>query len=208
MSQLKYMDLSLDEILKNADRCKLVVENQKEAIVEFTEIIKTASNKRTSKNPKTTIFLVGAGRSGFVAKAFAMRLMHLGYYVYVVGETITPWINDGDIIITVSKSGKSNSITEIIGDSELDNVKFLSICGSEDCDLAGISDAKIIIESLPQNCIDLEDDLDPLELILMGCAFEISAFIILDALVCELMQNLNLREKDLKDYHDVLSSSI
>ncbi|MBR6024444.1 MAG: SIS domain-containing protein [Methanobrevibacter sp.] len=208
MSQLKYMDLSLDEILKNADRCKLVVENQKEAIVEFKEIIKTASNKRTSKNPKTTIFLVGAGRSGFVAKAFAMRLMHLGYYVYVVGETITPWINDGDIIITVSKSGKSNSITEIIGDSELDNVKFLSICGSEDCDLAGISDAKIIIESLPQNCIELEGDLDPLELILMGCAFEISAFIILDALVCELMQNLNLREKDLKDYHDVLSSSI
>ena len=208
MSQLKYMDLSLDEILKNADRCKLVVENQKEAIVEFTEIIKTASNKRTSKNPKTTIFLVGAGRSGFVAKAFAMRLMHLGYYVYVVGETITPWINDGDIIITVSKSGKSNSITEIIGDSELDNVKFLSICCSEDCELAGISDAKIIIESLPQKCIDLEDDLGPLELILMGCAFEISAFIILDALVCELMQNLNLREKDLKDYHDVLSSSI
>lgn len=208
MSQLKYMDLSLDEILKNADRCKLVVENQKEAIVEFTEIIKTASNKRTSKNAKTTIFLVGAGRSGFVAKAFAMRLMHLGYYVYVIGETITPWINDGDIIITVSKSGKSNSITEIIGDSELDNVKFLSICGSEDCELAGISDAKIIIESLPQKCIDLEDDLGPLELILMGCAFEISAFIILDALVCELMQNLNLREKDLKDYHDVLSSFI
>ena len=154
------------------------------------------------------VFVTGAGRSGLAAKAFAMRLMHLGYYVYVVGETITPWINDGDIIITVSKSGKSNSITEIIGDSELDNVKFLSICGSEDCDLAGISDAKIIIESLPQNCIELEGDLDPLELILMGCAFEISAFIILDALVCELMQNLNLREKDLKDYHDVLSSSI
>lgn len=34
------------------------------------------------------IFVMGAGRSGFVAKAFAMRLMHLGYNVYVVGKTV------------------------------------------------------------------------------------------------------------------------
>ncbi|NLW76696.1 MAG: SIS domain-containing protein, partial [Methanomicrobiales archaeon] len=31
------------------------------------------------------IFVVGAGRSGFVAKSFAMRLMHLGFTSYVVG---------------------------------------------------------------------------------------------------------------------------
>ena len=36
------------------------------------------------------IFVAGEGRSGFSAKGFAMRLMHLGYTVYVVGETITP----------------------------------------------------------------------------------------------------------------------
>ena len=36
------------------------------------------------------IFVRGAGRSGFQAKSFAMRLMHLGYEVYVLGETITP----------------------------------------------------------------------------------------------------------------------
>ena len=48
----------------------------------------------------------------------------------------------------------------------------------------------------------------PLELILMGTAFEVSALVLLDALVTELMQSLNLREKDLKAYHDVLSSAI
>ncbi|MGO1989877.1 SIS domain-containing protein, partial [Mammaliicoccus vitulinus] len=36
------------------------------------------------------IFVVGAGRSGFQAKGFAMRLMHIGYTSFVVGETITP----------------------------------------------------------------------------------------------------------------------
>ena len=36
------------------------------------------------------IYVMGAGRSGLVAKAFAMRLMHLGLKSYVIGETITP----------------------------------------------------------------------------------------------------------------------
>ena len=83
------------------------------------------------------------------------------------------------------------------------------------------------IEALPKKSADLSDnelwkdinDLPvpiqgisniyrPLELILMGTAFEISGLVLLDALVAELMQNLNLREKDLKAYHDVLSSAI
>ena len=104
MSELKYMDLSLDEILKNLNRTKTVVENQQEAIIKFRDIILTASNKRTSPKQKTTIFLAGAGRSGFVAKSFAMRLMHLGFYVYVFNETIAPPVQDGDIIIIISKS--------------------------------------------------------------------------------------------------------
>lgn len=32
------------------------------------------------------IFVAGEGRSGFMGKAFAMRLMHLGATVYAVGE--------------------------------------------------------------------------------------------------------------------------
>lgn len=266
MSELKYMNLSLDEILKNLNRCKSIVASQEESISQFRDIILSASNKRVSKKRKSTIFLAGAGRSGFVAKAFAMRLMHLGFYVYVFNESLVPPVNDGDIIIIVSKSGKSNSITQIVEDSKIDNVKFLAVCGNTESELAQNSDARIVIDSLPQTLINLEDsdvkefieslprtlvnfesddetknkidalpkksaditDGDvweaiealpseilaisniyrPLELILMGTAFELSALVILDALVNELMQNLNLREKDLKEYHDVLSSSI
>ncbi len=49
--------------------------------------------------------VVGAGRSGLVGKAFAMRLMHLGLNVYVMGESITPAIGDGDLVIVISGSG-------------------------------------------------------------------------------------------------------
>ncbi|MCJ7741769.1 MAG: 6-phospho-3-hexuloisomerase, partial [Methanoregula sp.] len=33
------------------------------------------------------VYVAGAGRSGFIAKAFGLRLMHLGLEVYIVGET-------------------------------------------------------------------------------------------------------------------------
>ena len=64
------------------------------------------------------------------------------------------------------------------------------------------------IEDLPKEIRGISNIYRPLELILMGTAFEVSALVLLDALVAELMQSLNLREKDLKSYHDVLSSSI
>ncbi|WP_312645542.1 6-phospho-3-hexuloisomerase [Hydrogenoanaerobacterium sp.] len=53
------------------------------------------------------IFVDGEGRSGLMAKGFAMRLMHLGYQAYVVGETITPAVSQGDVFIAVSGSGES-----------------------------------------------------------------------------------------------------
>ena len=74
--------------------------------------------------------------------------------------------------------------------------------------MAQISESKIIIDSLPQATIPIPDEEEQLELILMGTAFETCALVLLDALVVELMQNLGLREKDLADYHDVLSSSL
>lgn len=56
------------------------------------------------------IFLLGAGRSGLVVKAFAMRLMHLGMQAYVAGESTTPSPCKGDAVIIVSSSGKTASI--------------------------------------------------------------------------------------------------
>jgi 6-phospho-3-hexuloisomerase len=40
-----------------------------------------------------------------MAKAFAMRLMHLGLEVHVIGETTTPSVVAGDTLVAVSGSG-------------------------------------------------------------------------------------------------------
>ncbi|MEM5014843.1 6-phospho-3-hexuloisomerase [Metabacillus indicus] len=61
-------------------------------------------------NKNRRIFVTGEGRSGLMAKSFAMRLMHLGAEVYAVGETITPGMSGDDILVAVSGSGKTKSV--------------------------------------------------------------------------------------------------
>lgn len=82
---------------------------------EITSVINKVDKDEFDKalgaiSKKKRIFVHGEGRSGLMAKGFAMRLMHLGYEVYVVGETITPALKEKDLFISVSGSGKSANV--------------------------------------------------------------------------------------------------
>lgn len=56
------------------------------------------------------VFVHGAGRSGLALRMTAMRLMHLGLDVHVVGETTTPAIREGDVLIAASGSGTTSGV--------------------------------------------------------------------------------------------------
>lgn len=58
------------------------------------------------------IFVTGAGRSGLVLKMAAMRLMHLGLTVHVVGETTAPAIRAGDLLLAASGSGTTAGVVK------------------------------------------------------------------------------------------------
>jgi 6-phospho-3-hexuloisomerase len=53
------------------------------------------------------VFVLGEGRSGLVMRMLAVRLMHLGTPTFVVGETTTPAIEPGDLLIACSGSGET-----------------------------------------------------------------------------------------------------
>lgn len=55
------------------------------------------------------IFVAGKGRTGLQIKSFAMRLMHLGLEVFVVGDVTTPCIEAGDLLVIGSASGNTAS---------------------------------------------------------------------------------------------------
>ncbi len=90
------LDLILDENVQLAKAIDL------ETLVPFITHIKQSER----------IFIISAGRSGFAMRSFAMRLMHLGLTVYFAGETTTPALQKGDLLITASGSGTTGSIVK------------------------------------------------------------------------------------------------
>lgn len=56
------------------------------------------------------VFVHGAGRSGIALRMTAMRLMHLGLTVHVVGDVTAPAIGAGDLLLTASGSGTTGGI--------------------------------------------------------------------------------------------------
>ncbi len=148
-----------------------------------------------------SIFVMGAGRSGFVAKAFAMRLMHLGYNVYVVGETVTPRIKKEDLLIAISGSGETTSVVNISRKAkELIGSKLVAITQNKDSTLAKMSDIVVLLKGKTKT----EKNDEIAKIAPLGTMFELTALIFLDGLVAELMNLKNLTEKDLEARHAVL----
>ncbi|MDG6249494.1 MAG: SIS domain-containing protein, partial [Methanocalculus sp.] len=101
------------------------------------------------------IYVTGAGRSGLVAKAFAIRLMHLGFPCYVIGETITPAFDSGDMLVVFSGSGETKSVV-----SAAEKVRELGgwsclITANPDSQAAGYVDLVIDLGESSGNSADL-----------------------------------------------------
>jgi 6-phospho-3-hexuloisomerase len=56
------------------------------------------------------IFLVGRGRTGYIVGTFAMRLMHMGFDVHLVGDCTTPRIRRSDLLVAVTGSGLTRMV--------------------------------------------------------------------------------------------------
>lgn len=154
------------------------------------------------------IFLMGAGRSGLAARAFAMRLMHMGFMVHVVGETTAPAVQIDDLVIAVSGSGETPSIANLGAISKKLGSKLATITSNKDSMLGRISDVVVIIPGRPKEDIDYEDYherrmIGYTQLAPLGTVFEISALVFLDAVISELMVRTGASEAELKKRHTV-----
>jgi len=152
------------------------------------------------------IFIVGAGRSGLVAKAFGMRLMHLGFTVYVVGEVITPAINKDDLLIIVSGSGQTLSPIVAARIAKEKGVKIVSITSNPDSDIGKISE--VVVQIKGRRPEDAKRDYEARQLLgnhepltPLGTLFELSAMVFLDSIIDELMLRYKKSEDELRKLH-------
>ncbi|MBL7159403.1 SIS domain-containing protein [Candidatus Microgenomates bacterium] len=118
----------------------------------FTKIDKKAFDGFVSEIKKAKrVYVVGAGRSGLVAKNLAMRLVRLGKEVFVIGETVTPVVKSGDLLIAISGSGETGSVLSAVKICRVKGTKILGVTGVVDSPLAKLSHLLIIIPAqIPQ----------------------------------------------------------
>lgn len=86
------------------------------------------------------IFVGGAGRSLMMMQAFAMRLMHIGLDSWVVGETTTPAVVPGDLLIAGSGSGQTRMTLALVEAASARGARTAVITGHEDSPLAQAAD--------------------------------------------------------------------
>jgi 6-phospho-3-hexuloisomerase len=123
------------------------------------------------------IFVAGEGRSGLVMRMFAMRLMHLGYQDFVVGETITPSIQNGDLLIDCSGSGSTGNVLAIAQTAQTTGAQIVSITTQPDSPLGQLADITIHLRAAAK-----QDRSQQHSQQFAGSLFEQSTLLLLDAI--------------------------
>ncbi len=147
--------------------------------------------------PARRVFLYGRGRSGFVARAFAVRLMHLGYQTYVIGETITAPVKRDDVVILVSGSGTTYPVVMTAELGRRQGATVVAITASRDSEIARL--AHVVVPIIPPEGNGERARLAPL-----GTLFETSAWLFFDADVALLMEKLGETEASMMKRHATL----
>lgn len=91
------------------------------------------------------IFVTGAGRSGLVLKRAAMRLMHLGLTVHVVGETTAPAIRPGDLLLAASGSGTTFGVVKAAETASGKGARVAAYTTNPGSPLAAVASAVVLI---------------------------------------------------------------
>jgi 6-phospho-3-hexuloisomerase len=179
------------------------------AELDMKSVEKLLKSLLGSKGQK--IFTVGMGRSGFVARAFALRLMNLGFNVYFLGETITPAAEKGDLLIAISGTGTTKMVLTASAAARDIGARVIAITSFPESPLGKLADLVVEVKGrtkagtpkekdyLTRQIMGVGEPLTPL-----GSIFEINSMVFLDSLIVELMHRLGSTEADMKRRHATL----
>lgn len=186
-----------------------------------TKTVLTAIDKNDNKGfaikilNANAIYIVADGRTFLMAKAFANRLIHLGFACHIVGAETTPAITDKDLLIAASGSG-----TSLMSENCLDVAKKIGadrVVITSNVPSPLTIYANMIIEIAGRNSSnELSADYIERQLIgsniesvaPMGTIFEESLLGYLDIIVDILMELTEQTAEDLKLRHENMSKII
>lgn len=124
----------------------------------------------------TPVFVDGEGRSGFQARGLAMRLMHIGYTPYVMGETITPALKENQVYLAISGSGTTKNTVNNTKAAKKLGLKVIAVTSKEESELAQMADCVIKVPGR------VKGDKKTASIQLLSSLFDQSVHIVLDEL--------------------------
>jgi len=131
------------ESLAFHDEAAGILAEQVEAIARVDDAAVTAL--RVAISNANRIFLLGEGRSGLVGRMFAMRLMHLGKQAFVVGETTTPSVGGGDLLIAISGSGETGAVVMMAEGAKHASAQLAAVTANQESRLAQLADLTVLL---------------------------------------------------------------
>lgn len=145
---------------------------------------------------KNRVFVYGAGRSGFIGRCFAQRLMHLGINSCFVSDAITYQYTKKDLLVLISGSGETTSPMAIAQKAKKIGGKMALLTGNPDSTIGKLSDCVIKIEGKSKDVAVSQKTLAP-----YTSLFDISALSVLDSIGGTLMSILGVTEADIDKRH-------
>lgn len=134
---------------------------------------------------------LGAGRMGYALQAFIMRLSHLGYKSYMIGDTSLPRIGSNDLVIVNSSSGETPSILLLAKIAQQAGARIILLTGNSDSSLAKISDLTITYENIRTEQ-------------LMKTVYEQFSFLFFDSCAAQLAELGTLTVSEIEINHSIL----
>jgi len=145
-----------------------------------------------------TVFVIGRGRSGYVAESFAMRLMQMGLDVHVPGEATCPRIKPGDVMVAISCSGTTATPLQLAKIARDAGAEIVAITAVPKSPITEFADHVMIVPVTERSVVQAyKYVLGPIN----NTLFEEAVFLFLDALVYSILEREGIPKKRLSERH-------
>jgi len=173
------------------------VQDEHEAVFERQDIAEMEAFMEAIIAAKR-IFVLGVGREGIAARAFSMRLMHLGKEVHWIWDDTTPGMGKGDLFIAVNGSGQIGHIHYVVEQAKKTGAAIAVVTGTPLQKTPKLADHILFVPAHVFNGTDARcvPSVQP-----MGALFEQHCFLLYDILIVLLEEKMQLSHEAMEMRH-------
>ncbi|MBA7651686.1 3-hexulose-6-phosphate isomerase [subsurface metagenome] len=164
--------------------------------INFNDILNTIDLILHMHDENNKVFIYGAGRSGFIGRCFAQRLMHLGIRSCFISDAVTYQYEETDLLVLISGSGETASTVAIAKKAKEIGGKIVLLSNNPKSTIGKISDYIIDIKGKSKDVALSQETLAP-----YTSLFDISTLAVLDSIGGVLMKKLGVTEADIDKRH-------